>query len=290
MTNARQLENNLQRSLGSGYVVVAQPDHPLLLVGPDILIGGEGHTTAVFLAGPTARPKMLRAKLIASRLALPTNTRTVLVGSDQVVDHPDSRGNFDEILGGRAPERFLERYIRGDAVTKVDGVQLLEIKRRQQKIFSKAFLEAKMRQYVDLDSGVSKELIRVLKESALGIGEQPLSIGNRYSPRKHGVYFQGSWVLSLSARKENARNLKHLWASNLAEDFVLDTGIPFSSLNSLSVMLADGWPRYPGDPQKLLRAYAFSGYVLSAASSVDEVKKLIEHIQRPIRRSSYERS
>src|SRR5713101_2853298 len=77
----RRLEGTLRRELPGSYLTVSGPDHPLLLRAPDLLVAGEGKLSAVFI--PTAHerrnPDALTARLILSRLALPRDTRPILI-------------------------------------------------------------------------------------------------------------------------------------------------------------------------------------------------------------------
>ena len=72
-----QLAKSLQRGIEGNYLVVPRPDHPMLIAGPDILIGGEGNLTAVFFVSKSTRVAILRARVIAARLALPVSSSMV---------------------------------------------------------------------------------------------------------------------------------------------------------------------------------------------------------------------
>jgi hypothetical protein len=81
----RTIGRELIDRLPGSYVVVAAPDHPLLLEGPDVLIGGEGAAVALFI--PKASERLNResflARVILSRLALPPKTSTVLISDPE---------------------------------------------------------------------------------------------------------------------------------------------------------------------------------------------------------------
>ncbi|QLH73013.1 hypothetical protein [Rhodopseudomonas palustris] len=60
---------------------VERPDHPFLLRGPDVLVGGPDNLCAIFVpqAVELRNPAHLLARLISARLALPRFVRTVLM-------------------------------------------------------------------------------------------------------------------------------------------------------------------------------------------------------------------
>src|ERR1043166_6458187 len=94
----------LARTLVTGALanafIATRPDHPHLLLGPDLLIGADGRLVAIFLANETSQGS-IRGRLIASRLALPSNTRMVLIAPDHGALNVNAR-DFDEIFAARA--------------------------------------------------------------------------------------------------------------------------------------------------------------------------------------------
>ncbi len=67
------------------HALVEDPDHPLLLRAPDLLTAINGNLTAIFSPQvlEERNPAHLATRLIASRLALPDHTRTVLLISEK---------------------------------------------------------------------------------------------------------------------------------------------------------------------------------------------------------------
>src|SRR5271167_3643956 len=104
------LAKRVREQLGEGFVVLAQPEHPYLLAPPDLLIGGEGLLTAVFSpnSAENRTPRLLGARLVAARLALPEHARCVLLGTEEFIDRAGSgagrtgtvlsEGNFEIVL------------------------------------------------------------------------------------------------------------------------------------------------------------------------------------------------
>jgi hypothetical protein len=93
--------------------LVLRPDHPLLLRGPDALVGGNNNLCAVFFphALEHNNPAHLASRLIASRLALPVHCRTLLVMDER--DEPRFEAlaaNFSLISTKR--DRSLRSFLR----------------------------------------------------------------------------------------------------------------------------------------------------------------------------------
>src|SRR5262245_40931746 len=77
----RRLASSLQTRLPRQFIVSLRPDHPHLLDSPDIIVGGRGILSALFVpkVGELRNPEILLARLIGSRLAFPRNVRCFLV-------------------------------------------------------------------------------------------------------------------------------------------------------------------------------------------------------------------
>jgi hypothetical protein len=105
---------DLLNSLASTYSVVSNPDHPLLLRGPDALVSDYGYLAAVFTLSSRAlrNPNSLLVRLAISRYALPQTTRSVLLAEQAGNQDMDLlRDNFHAVLVGEE-HRDLERIIR----------------------------------------------------------------------------------------------------------------------------------------------------------------------------------
>ena len=62
-------------------VVVPNPDHPLLIRGPDIIISNKSNLFALFTPSAEERrfPSRLKSRFVLGRLALPSHTRCLLI-------------------------------------------------------------------------------------------------------------------------------------------------------------------------------------------------------------------
>jgi hypothetical protein len=112
----RRLESTLRRELPDDYVIVSGPDHPLLLRAADLLVGGKGSLTAVFV--PTARektdPDLLRARLTLNRLALARDARPVLIADPEAGDLAGAmEADFTQVVDPRRLAGCGKRYLEG---------------------------------------------------------------------------------------------------------------------------------------------------------------------------------
>ncbi len=77
----KDLVKQLRTQLENEFVVIDRPDHPFLLIQPDVIVGGKGLLTALFFpsAHELSSPQKLLARLILSRLGLPAHAKCVLM-------------------------------------------------------------------------------------------------------------------------------------------------------------------------------------------------------------------
>src|SRR5438093_282824 len=103
---------DIARRLPAEFSVVAQPDLPHLLSGPDLLVAFEGKLVAAFLlhGAEKKNPQALWARLIACRLVLPRRTRCILLVQERD-ESDDVTPGFDFVF--RATEHDqIRRYVR----------------------------------------------------------------------------------------------------------------------------------------------------------------------------------
>ena len=66
----------------------------------------------------------------------------------------------------------------------------------------------------------------------------------------------------------------------LVADYAMDNGVPYLRTPRFTIVLVDQTPRASIDPVKPIRSAAFAGLVLTASSSVDEVERIAEVLDR----------
>ncbi len=278
----------IQKKLGGSYYVVPRPDHPLLLSGPDILIGGNGRLTAVFLIPRSVRDRHLRARLTAARLALPIDSRLVAI-CDTGTCPSNSRlfENFDEILTSQSPVDDIAAYSTSDARSIVNKKSLFEMKKRHAIQFMTALQIATFRQRHKLESQSADELM-------IDLDTRNNSSISRDRHKRKGpseISINGSTVSSLPKGNNMLSHLRYAWCSGMVQKFELDTGVPYADTNSQpSILLSEEWPSVKNDPEKPSRASAFSGWILAQSSTSKDIEELIERAQFVTRRRVYEQA
>lgn len=283
LVNKSTLSQLLIRNLGSGYVVVAGPDHPDLLVGPDILIGGGGRLTALFCISKATRRRVLQARVVAARLALPASARFIaFVEPDANPSENLARNGFDDVLG-TFQTNDLERLC---AMPKPDSHQVHEIKsvqRRHAAFYSAVLQIIELRSRHELIPTNSRELINRLNISDELPNSQESSSGDRIRGARATV--DQTTVAALSGpQSPTSSRLISVWSEALSGDFALDMGVPYFGRLQPRVLLVESWPRHRYDPLKPVRAAAFSGWLMAIATTPDDIRALVRRSIRAIAR------
>jgi hypothetical protein len=247
------LGRSLRREISDDYIVVTAPDHPLLLKGPDILIGGDGNLTAVYL--PTIQEinqnRLLRARYILARLALPASTRHLLV-------QPENARHW---IAGLSEQFALELpWDERREVVKIARDANFRGKQRDlprktvietRERFAQTYLAVKANQRLTARIGMSPSVIGSEQmERARLIDYGPVIDGVREN------YFDGE-ALPL-------QSIKSLIDNTINESFSLEDTVPLQRDEHwrYDVAAVSDVATFRGDPEKTLRAAAFAGWAL----------------------------
>lgn len=269
----------LQRELGGGFHVVGRPDHPMLLSGPDILVGGEGKLTAVLWVGKNEPANGLSARITAARLALPSEARLLAVVAENA-EVPDwVMGNFDEVSDPRTPWRTILRYATGAAHLRGDRGALKENKRRHSEKFAFALLLATLRRKHALEAVAPDVVVRELSQISLPV---PSYSQSALRLRRPTAQVRGSVVASLSPLGRTVQQLRTLCDAGFTYTYQLDTGIPYEKPDTnLNVLLVEDWPVMRYDPVKPLRSAAFGCWIMAKSTGAEDITHLIERSLDP---------
>ena len=239
MVPAPQLARAIVDSL-AGLPAVAGPDHPFLLLSPDVLLADEQGLIAVLIqhSDEVRRPERLTARLILSNLALPARTRFVAVQRDEGIAGQD----FDLVIDGEASAQQISARLRtvisDRAITPREVYS--EVIRRAERIATDP-LEA-----LELDSETQHEItVNDLTNHSAG-------------PAAHRT--------SSSRGQTLASQLRTVFAQSTVGDFSLDSGAVYPARSRLPVH-AISVEENPAesrtfDPFKLVRAAAFAGWAV----------------------------
>ncbi|WP_171726010.1 hypothetical protein [Ruegeria sp. HKCCD6604] len=255
----RNVAKLLNGELSNEYVVVAAPDHPLLLRPADVVIGGQGGLTAIVT--PTQnelrRPQEFSDRIVLNMMALPPNTNFVFLGSDM----PKFSGKLKFAAEISPEERSWKRDLQ---LVSSQSQTTREVERAEkyQKLSAARFADAYrlaralQRGRKNFDQNSKSGTVRKVKRDL---------IANEIE----GAFFDGIPALQSIAELtfEGARR----WYQDL-------DGEPAPKSAPAGALFSDVVPARPGDPNKVLRAAAFAGWIIAPMASsraMDEVGELI---------------
>lgn len=268
--------DRLRREIRGSFQVVARPDHPMLLSGPDLLIGGEGKLTAVIKVGKRDSASVIAARTMAIRLAMPSNTRLYACIADGAKLSDQIAWNFDEIADAlETGWTNLVRYAVSDASPRTNKAALIEIKQQHSEKFALAMLFTKLRRQHVAEHVSTEGVIRKL----LGANPSKPESSGRHRPMAH---LQGAYVTALTSRPKPVDQLRLICNIGLVESYQLDNGVPYPRADSaLNVLLVENWPMARHDPEKPVRSAAFGCWITTTTSGADDVAELVSRASDP---------
>jgi hypothetical protein len=252
----RKLKGELENS----YLVINAPDHPLLLRGPDLIVGSEAGLLAVFLphAAEIRDVSLLETRLTLSRLALPGNTCTVLSTSED-----------EDWLANEFGQHFSE-IIRMRDFNELPGI-------------------ARHASAVGKTSQMPRELIQEAQERFLDVYQVTQAVRwiSQRKDRGREIASEQSKRMKAAKRTEEGnlgetlfvrfgegtltnQTMYPLVRKRVANKYVLEGGIPHPTTDvPYGLVSVKELPHQRIDPDKLLRASAFAGWAI-----VDEANDL----------------
>lgn len=255
---------HLRRALGEDFVVVDSPDHPLVMRSVDVLAGGRAGITAIMMetVEEAKKPKLFAARLTLNKVALPPNTNFIYIsknGSDQL-----KNSLFSTEL------TFDSRRWRDDLARIITNPQILDQPRTSERWQKRA--ESRFADTYRLARALQRRRKRDLDQYYPRSSRSPAR--DLISNNIEGAFFYG--VPSLPA-------LTHLTFEGAERWYNTPDGEPVPTTVPAGAAFADGYPRSPGDPDKVLRAAAFSGWVLAPThsnKSMDQIGELVFRFTR----------
>jgi hypothetical protein len=249
---------------------VADPDHPFLLHGPDVLASINGRLTAYFILDEQVSrlPMRLLSNVVLARLALPLGTSFVLIlGEAAEIRESDSQ-IFEEVVAASANK--LAKYPAGRMRESRGGEAVEVLRTPHNERFGMAW------------SLTSERRGRKRRERRRVISDRPTSIGRLdvKAPRISAPYLNfhnGSFILTQPAPeiKASARELLERASYRAVQaDYWLDLGAPgvgevaqvmrsrnsYLALHQSKIPLPVEVRRF--DVLKPFRAAAFAGFAV----------------------------
>ncbi len=259
------------------------PIHPLLLRGPDVLFSEEANLCGIFfpLAAERANPAHLAARLIESRLALPSECRMVLVvDRDESSDLTrDLRRDFNLIanLGEASLGSFLrDRLDRGASKTTDRKIKLIASARFGEalKVSQQSFRQARV--LSRRGDGPSERWIPTIDNERSTIHSGPFT----YRPQNR-FDAQGTTFSLLTAAKRGGltRQLRAAGDATVLASWQLDEGVPYPITAQTHLAVASHGMKLLGIRERLLTAAAFAGMAVTPSEDPELIVFTAEFAQ-----------
>lgn len=252
----RETASRMRERLPSAFATVLAPDHPLLLRGPDVLVGGEGVLTAVYIPGVVERERSqdnLRTRYILSRLALPPHTRHVLAWSpDWAGGLPaDLLSSFAEVLEPTATPSLVKIAQDREFVGRQKRVPPRELETARVRYSDALLVNKAVRRTRRHDKDVAPFELQTTGRSR----RRPELIDIHPTAETVTTYY-------FSEGLATAEFVQSLLSRTVPKSQPLIEGTPALRGSPFDVALLDHLVEPRGDPDKILRAAAFAGWVL----------------------------
>ncbi|MGY6710459.1 MAG: hypothetical protein ACXIVF_19215 [Rhizobiaceae bacterium] len=267
------LAGSLRHNLPSSGIVVARPDHPLLFAGPDLIVGNKGLLVAAFVpkAAEVASWRALLARLTATRLALPTHTKCVLI-SAKAGDMPDelTEQSFDEV------------YERNDAAA---AGSLMSPSGR---VANRAEHLSKTKQQAMISYGAILHIHEIQAARRTQDGAVVEQSRPREIYRQGGLYRLGESYVGDLAEKSRASTIASLHGyarKAFAENYDIVEGVPERKRRALDIVISDSEIGRGLDPGKPVRAAAFAGWLLTNSAAADDIDEYVHASTREFDRT-----
>lgn len=245
----REVAAHLRRELDSGFIVVSAPDHPLVMRSVDVLVGGRTGLTAIVM--PTAEevrhPRIFRARIILNRLALPADAKIIFVGAEM-----ELREHFDyefSIMAENVDYELKNELvsIAKSARRTISQDAAIEVRSFAERRFSDTYRVARVAQRF----GERQQTPSVKPTS-----RRPLY--DKLPGGIEGAFFEGP---------PSRAAVANLSVDGVERWFHLLHGDPVPTNEPAGLAFVPDYLRVPGDPDKILRACAFAGWVLTPSQS-----------------------
>lgn len=256
----KAIARRMKRELGSDYVVVSAPDHPLLLRSPDVIIGGRGRLLAVMCgtAREIRQPRLARARLTLARAAMPPDTAFafVVVRSSEHLAQELS-ADIDAVVSLRQ----LDELSRVDR--SATSVRLSPDREKARAMAMKRF-------------GHSYRIARLINPKIEEPRPHPKA---RVSIHRSKIYDDNEAGVAKVELLYNPTpsDLADLALTGADRAFSLDTGVSYPVGHSGMAYVEDV-PASRGDPNRFIRASAFAGWILAASPLEQQHSRLAEMI------------
>jgi hypothetical protein len=278
----KALTQLLRRELPDKFLIVQNPDHPLLIRGPDILLATSQTLTAIFMPLATERRSygILKSRLTLSRLALPAHTRCILVFEPKdhdiakhfVNDFADaiewsSRANIISIVsdsGFVGRHRDVPPEIIGDVQTRFANA--MTVMRLGARLTAKPFSAAFDERFIDTKSSIRLAIRRAPRRTIID--------RETFSKDHEGVAFA-----ELSDFDVDTPAVRDLVYDQIEHAYSLDNGVPYATGEPSGIAVVRDWPTRTRDSEKLILAAAFGGWAFVLEEMRDQLPRFASRLK-----------
>jgi hypothetical protein len=271
----------LRGSLPSAALIVPNPDHPLLIRGPDLIVAAESAIVAIFTPSAMERrsPAWLKSRLIMSRLAFPTRTRCILL-----IERSDEHlaqsfvNDFAEIVSWSARATLL-RLIESRNFIGHHRDLPWDVSAEAQQRFSNAMTVMRLVARLAI-----KPFTAAFGESVHDFSPRSVQSGERPRARRPVIIrradsLEGVALADISDGETDTATVANLITQQVDHVYSLDNGVPYPRDTTTGLAVTNDWPMSYRDPEKLIHAAAFSGWAFVLSQRRDEIRRFAQRMK-----------
>jgi len=289
LTEKVRLGREMRHSLGDRFLVVVRPSHPYLVAPPDFLIGGEGLLTAVFSPSANERraPLLIRPRLVGARLALPENTRCILLSprgflgdtADQSSGQQSLRYDFDAVVAEESYRQLAEIAASNDVrMTRPSELEKVRLENAARSAIALSLSEiARSR-----DTESSKIFGGSIKShlSAIAAPGLPLRKATRptrawWGPSRLRPFHRGDQILMWATSDAKGGGIALAIRTALLNEYQLDMGVPYVSSATTPMLFLDRTPSDLETLEALIRAASIAGLAIGPTGRPELIEEFI---------------
>ena len=232
---------------------------------PDILVASPGFLAALIIptAFENANPNHLKTRFILSRAALPNHTQFALVfPKERISSSKYLAGHFDEIIELKKINEIIKFCKNGVYVPR-------------SRIFNPDVKYSILDRYASIM--MSYSFIRRKMKDNIYVDESDFFRKTRYRNRTDkSLLFSRGIEDGIVSPRISLGDAKDIQLSGAINSYSLDNGVPFPVEKRAATIFTEEIPKLITDPSKVLRALAFSGWMIAPKGVYEWARELSE--------------
>jgi len=261
-TRRREVAEHLRRTSDGISMVVVAPDHPLVMRSVDVLVGGPSGVAAIVMssAEEVRRPHLLQTRLTLNKVALPPETRFIYV----------ARRDETHVNLGLAFSAVVSLSDRG-AKEELTSI-IANPHRLPRRSDVGKFQRLAEQRFAD-----THRLSRILQRHRIREGARP-KISRSHSASRDR--FSNGVEAAFFSSEPTPRALLQLTPMGTERWYRSIEGEPEPTGEPAGIVFALDYPRTVGDPDKVIRAGAFAGWVFAPSDTARSREQVAELVAR----------